>query len=164
MFQITTIARGAIASLVMRVVWAETAHPIAEVPPALLFSTVQLTHATAYCYCRRGLHVVKTTTNKSNPTAAALEVTIRAALAWQGSRGISSDAIGQLGPWMYPVAVLLWVPYVVMCFSKAAGESRRELVPRSRATHAKFRGDSKERVDLLGGVAKSPHRANHRNH
>jgi hypothetical protein len=63
----------------------------------------------------------------------SLHVTIRAALAWQSSNGISSDVIGQLGPWMYPIAMLLWVPYVAMCcFQSGARHGTRQCYDRGQ--------------------------------
>lgn len=50
-----------------------------------------------------GLHVI------------ALHVTVRAALGWHDT-GIPSDLTAQLGPWMYPVVMLLWAPYVAVYF------------------------------------------------
>jgi len=50
---------------------------------------------------------------------AALEVTIRAVLAWRESPG-TMTVIERLGPWMYPMASLLWVPYIVILFITSA--------------------------------------------
>jgi hypothetical protein len=57
---------------------------------------------------------------------AGLYVIVKTALAWHTASGVTrmEGLVADLGPWMYPLGVLLWIPYLLSCCQRDTENGR----------------------------------------